>query len=619
MGFFCRRLPRFATLVLTVFLAFLVASVGLPGLAFAVDPAYLVDGIAADDELSPDDEFVSGYIPDTLPAPSIHDGEAGDELLRGTVDLPPSYDSRYKGLVTSPKNQGSFGTCWAFATMGVLESSLLSRGMVESTIDLSERHLAYFLYHTAPDPLGNTAGDSTVAINPQAVKPADGSDYPAYPVGYLVNGANATMACYTLTSWTGVARENAPGLGTYDELLSAYNDAGRVASDVFLDQVALDAGLSHSVNSFHLTQMRRIPLADADDVKQAIMDNGAVFLSLYYTRNYLNKNTGAYYYSGAGGKGSNHAVIAVGWDDDYSRDNFNSNSKPTSDGAWICKNSYGSDGEDSYFYVSYEDWLVAPRPSDDFNPVTFAMEAEPADALDNNYQYDGTVAACYNLIESGGSLASVFVAQANEGGYERLKAISLSLSSANVAYSVQVYVNPTDPSDPTSGTPSLAQPVEGTTDYAGYYTIDLGEGVALDEGDVFAVVVTLSCDEEFVKYNVDCTYGIKERYDTKNRGYYCIAHVEPGQSFERETVGADWDDLSLKLYDEYGDGIEDEPACCARIKAFTVNEEIEQVNDLANAQVEAIADQRYTGEELTPDVVVTYENRVLRKDRDYQV
>ena len=49
-----------------------------------------------------------------------------------------------------------------------------------------------------------------------------------------------------------------------------------------------------------------------------------------------------------------HAVSIVGWDDNYSKDNFNK--KPKKDGAFKCINSWGSDwGENGFFYISYYD------------------------------------------------------------------------------------------------------------------------------------------------------------------------------------------------------------------------------------------------------------------------
>ena len=53
--------------------------------------------------------------------------------------LPLSYDLRSLGYVTSVKDQGACGSCWAFATYGSLESVLLKSG--GENRDFSENHL----------------------------------------------------------------------------------------------------------------------------------------------------------------------------------------------------------------------------------------------------------------------------------------------------------------------------------------------------------------------------------------------------------------------------------------------------------------------------------------------
>ncbi len=57
--------------------------------------------------------------------------------------------------------------------------------------------------------------------------------------------------------------------------------------------------------------------------------------------------------------GSNHSVVIVGWDDTYSKNNFPSSNRPSTDGAYIVQNSWGKDwGTNGKFYVSYEDLYI---------------------------------------------------------------------------------------------------------------------------------------------------------------------------------------------------------------------------------------------------------------------
>ena len=115
-------------------------------------------------------------------------------------------------------------------------------------------------------------------------------------------------------------------------------------------------------------------------MKKALMEYGAVATSIYWSSSNLKGKN--YYYSG--GATSNHAVVIVGWDDTYSRNNFKTT--PEGDGAWIIKNSWGTSGGDKgFYYVSYYDTRCAPVDKP-YSTYTFVLN--DTIKFDKNYQYD---------------------------------------------------------------------------------------------------------------------------------------------------------------------------------------------------------------------------------------
>ncbi|KAH7636554.1 group 1 mite allergen-like protein [Dermatophagoides farinae] len=64
------------------------------------------------------------------------------ECVRFVDNLPESFDWRDKNVVTDVKNQGECGSCWAFATVGSIESAyLIHSNMTKDQINLSEQEL----------------------------------------------------------------------------------------------------------------------------------------------------------------------------------------------------------------------------------------------------------------------------------------------------------------------------------------------------------------------------------------------------------------------------------------------------------------------------------------------
>ena len=227
------------------------------------------------------------------------------------------------------------------------------------------------------------------------------------------------------------------------------------------------------------------------------------------------------------------------------------------------------------------------------------------------YQYDGTafddpdVANAGNEVSSGGSIANVYRVPANSND-ERLEAVSFALWDAEVDYSVQIYADPQDEQDPTSGTPLLLSPLKGTTTYEGIYKLNLPDAVSLVPDSTFAVVVTLSHEDGTpVRYAVDAS---------RTELYQTVSKVEKGQSFERDASSGAWDDLAIATSDA-----REHPQCCARIKAYAHDFGNPAGESIERAVVTAIPSQIYTGRAVTPIPTVRLDGRKLQADVDYTV
>lgn len=384
----------------------------------------------------------------------IEDGSDTTLTKRG-VSFATKYDPRTTKKVSNRvEDQGNTNTCWAFSTIAAIEGNLIKKGYENENVNLSENHLAYFFYNRTADPVGYTAGDANLNTNST----------------WVMNGGTLQGTALALATWSGVVKETT----SEDDAGGAYSPKALAASACYRSdyKVANTYFFNYSVNT----------------VKQAIMDYGAVASGIYMDNSYWNLTNGAYY---CPKKDGNHAVTIVGWDDSYSRMNFNSSSRPKRNGAWIVKNSYGATyqgkplGDYGYMYVSYEDASLREI-------VAYDM-VKASQAYDNNYQYDGTANPALSWgLASGTTYANVFKTKASKSGYnEVLKAVSVDVLTTNVKYSLQVYTGVTSTSNPTKGKAMFSKPQTGTLTEAGYNQIVLKSPVTLTAGEKYSVVITL--------------------------------------------------------------------------------------------------------------------------------
>ena len=336
--------------------------------------------------------------------------------IAAEVELPKHYDMRELGRVTPVRDQGLYGTCWAFASLAALETTLTP----QENLMFSPDHMSL--------------------CNSFSLGQNEGGEY--------------TMAIAYMASWQGPVYES-------DD---PYGD-GKTNPDLKARK--------------HLEEAQILAPKDYVAIKEAIYKYGAVETSIYTqmkTANswsgYYNRERATYYYNQEAT--CNHDIIIVGWDDDFPKEYFTIT--PENDGAFICKNSWGTEfGEDGYFYVSYEDANIG---------TTNVVYTKLGDAnnFDNIYQSD--------LLGWRGQLGyekdqAYFANVYRAGEDEELAAVSFYATDVDTTY--QVYVVPEfEDADSLNDRKLVA---EGSFEQAGYYTVRLDEAVKLKDNQKFAVVV----------------------------------------------------------------------------------------------------------------------------------
>ena len=433
-------------------------------------------------------------------------GDTGSVGAARAASYPARYDPR-SSLSLPVRNQKPSNMCWAYTLAANLEISFKRAGA--GLFDLSEEHLAYFFANRKNDPLGNTANDRNEVQHSYR------------------EGGNQTLAAIFLSTWSGMALESqVPYETNADHTLDSEkvpDPSMAYKTTAYLENAAFS---SYSVNN----------------IKNLILEYGSVSMSFGMYDSYYNPHMYAYSYPGSAGV--NHAVTLVGWDDNFSSENFNEDSEVTSDGAWIARNSWGDDwGDGGYFYISYQNKC-------NYNIV--AAEATISPKYRNNYFYDGSCALSkLKLYPSGSSgissVSNVFQAKAGNGKGEALGEVVLATYTDGGSYSIQIYTNLEDKSNPVSGTPAYSSPVTFYQEHAGISTVKVPE-VNLMSGTLYSVVVT-----NIGSYAVDYLCETNSAYDWVEFN----ADLRENQSFcYHEKSG--WNDFSKTS-----------PSACARIKAHT--------------------------------------------------
>lgn len=376
-----------------------------------------------------------------------------EELRKKSVDdiiQLKCLDMRNYNLVTSVKNQGAEGICWAYAMAAASEVNMLYK---QDVVDKKYNGTNFGLSAKNIDRIVNIRNgnyDKLNLTNDDIIKRSLG---------------NATVKMFNSAQL--LAQQNGPIIGNPDANKEPGNNAAWLESIVSIPN-------------------------NEKDIKKAIAKYGAV--------SFAYRHSGETWYY-ATKKDITHAATIIGWDDNYSKDLFKP-TKPKRNGAWIVKNSWGSESYDNgYFYLAYDSFI------DDI----IAFDYSNKNKFQNIYYYDGLGRIGESLEIQNKKVAAIFpVKKASYNRIEKLKGITFGLTGENAKVKATIYknvnANPIDRfssfNNPESGEKVLEQEsdvFENKVHYGGLYTMTLNKEIELVPGSYFSIVLEPMNDSNSAK------------------------------------------------------------------------------------------------------------------------
>ncbi|MCQ2751635.1 MAG: hypothetical protein MJ189_00790 [Coriobacteriales bacterium] len=553
-------------------------------------------------------------------------------------DLPTSYDLRNEGVISGVKLQNPFGDCWAFATIAASEASirtdLKAAGKSYGDIEFSERHLAWFK-------------DKQIAAGHASGQGGEGVYFPtgSYYTP-MQTGGNSSHSITLLSSGSGLtARSAYPYNGIKNGAISyeasadwSISDANRFESDYILKEaLSLPATYNKDTDNYNTDAMT--------EIKKQVKAGKAVQISILGDGGadapYLNTEDGKYAQYVYEYKQSNHAVTVVGWDDNYSKNNFKAGNLPPSDGAWIIKNSWGSETvpfyshdymswgtvdssgkHTGYFYLSYYDKSMTGTSS----VYNYETQKDESDIEVKAYDYLPARGWNAKLSYDAISTANIFTADK--------KCIIDSVSTvieSDVKISFYVYKLNSNYSHPMDGT-LLGKVEDIHPEFSGFERVSIsdesGNPIIVDNGDKYSVI----CKQQMVTGDYPGAYTTPYIFALKHEQAYgpggslitlfkTNGVVNAGESYlfdyNNPSDNQDWTEIKNEFETNNPNYTADNPPIKAYVKEY--NPSAKDINTSTTATVTGTF--TYSGNAITPIPTVTdnESGAQLVEDTDYTI
>ena len=479
----------------------------------------------------------------------------------GSASIGSSYNL-YNDIKFEIKDQKSTNECWAFATTTAIETNVAKTR--NKAIELSPRHIDYATSKTFLDGINKKGYNREIGFGNFSIS-----------FGYCTSGKGPILE----EDMPFEDNENKVELSAIDKKpvlkLENYVQFG----DIYKKYLA-DGTMKYtngSTTEYTESQVLGVRNLIKDHIKKYGGVLGYTCLGGNFTQ-YLNiekinqgKSDTIAYYNSNSSTMVDHAITIIGWDDNYSKENFNENNKPKNDGAYLVLNSSaGENGILSAMYISYEDvWIEYNNygvvSTSDINYDTLYQHDE--------YGYDVSLPLTNSATgenASIGYMANVFSRKATTKE-EYLNEMSIYIPSTS---NVDIYVN-TENDDKTK----LTKMVSAGILEPGYHTIKFATPLKLT-GEKFVIAAKLTSN----------AVTISTETNTLSNGaqsnYWDNAKSEANQSFI-SLDGKTWNDLN--------DMVKDSNIC---IKAFTTYQEKANVN-VTNIKLNKTKQEMQEGESLT--------------------
>ena len=423
-------------------------------------------------------------------------------LASGSFDLRTQIDIQIK-------NQKTTQDCWAFASNTVLETNLALRN--NELYDFSERHMVYSTSKTFTD------GTNTLGHNKE-----------------VAGGGNEIIALAYYTSGRGPVLETDMPFSENETLIALSEIQGKNVQKKVTDYIIFPTIIKYkdtTGNMVYVDATGQTTYTETDmleirnSIKNHIITYGAVTamtLSGSGYSNYYNYNSEyPSFYCNNPNYVPNHQVAIIGWDDNYLVSNFNTSNQPSSPGAYLAMNSYGTEKyPEGCYYISYEDCYVEAAAMGIIN-------AEDVD-YDNIYQYDPLGPSTNVCLESEPVLYGANVFEKDETSVELLTEIGIS-SSINQNF--ELYINSKN------GDLTKLQKIETeqTGLRTGYTTVKLETPIELS-GSKFAVAV------KYIGQNQKAYMAI----EGPNTDFWLTATSNENESYY-STDGQNWTDMKKDI------------------------------------------------------------------------